>query len=295
MPGAKRKPGFLLLPPWWRLLLLASLLVLILGTLTWGDSTMEQHFLYFPTKTLALTPQAVGLDYEDIFFTAEDGTRLHGWFIPAAEAVPTVLFFHGNAGNIGDRVDNLLALHRFGLSVFIFDYRGYGQSAGVPSENGLYADGRAARNWLRDHKPEAAGNLFYFGRSLGAAAALQLALESPPRGLILESPFTSVAGMGKHHYPILYRLLGWLLNDKYDNNEKIKGLPVPLLLIYGTADTIVPPAMAQELFDLAPQPKQLHLIDGADHNDIFFLGRESYWDAWRQFLQKGKKGKAELP
>lgn len=248
---------------------------------------MESYFLYFPDPDLLMTPTNVGLAYEDVSFQADDGTMLHGWFIPGDNNKPVVLFFHGNAGNISGRVGNLGRLNRLGLSVFIFDYRGYGRSQGKSSENGIYSDGLGALAWLhkKGFTPE---QTIYFGRSLGAAAALQLALEQPPAGLIIESPFTSIAGMGKKHNPILYRLFGWLIPAKYDNAEKISRLKSPLLLIHGTADSIVPVEMGKKLFELAPEPKQLHLMEGADHNDGYFLNETAYWKVWKDFLQRLK-------
>ena len=191
---------------------------------------------HLPGRALDATPGAIGLAYEDARIDTADGERLHGWFVPAESARGTLLFFHGNAGNISHRVDNILRLNRLGLSVFIFDYRGYGKSQGEPSESGLYGDASAALAWLgkRGIRQE---QIIYFGRSLGAAVAVQLALTKQPAALILESPFTSVAGMGKKHYPLLFRVLGWLIEAKYDNEKKIANITAPLLLIHGTRDS----------------------------------------------------------
>jgi len=246
---------------------------------------LENHFLYFPESTIVATPATFQLPFEEAFFPAADGTMLHGWFIPGEPQRPVVLFFHGNAGNISHRVDNLYRLNHAGFSTFIFDYRGYGRSGGQPTEAGLYADARGALAWLRQ-KLGTSDRILYFGRSLGAAVALQLAIEAPPLALILESPFTSVAAMGKAHYPLLYHLLGWLISAGYANEEKIGHLRAPLLLIHGTADTIVPATMGQRLYELAPPPRQLYLIEGADHNDGHYLDGAGYWKAWEAFLKQ---------
>jgi fermentation-respiration switch protein FrsA (DUF1100 family) len=274
-----------ILPPFRRvaLYLLITALFLVADN-RWAGAMLENHFLYFPDKDLTMTPTNVRLPFEEVTFPAADGTLLHGWFVPGDKQKPVVLFFHGNAGNISHRVDNILRLNRLGLSVFIFDYRGYGRSAGEPSEPGLYNDARGALDWLNS-RADIADQHIYFGRSLGAAVALQLALDEPPTALIMESPFTSVGAMGKEHYPLLYRLLGWLLEAEYDNEEKIRGLQVPLLVIHGTRDTIVPAAMGRKLFSAAPEPKQLFLIEGADHNDAFYPDEPGYWAAWRNFLE----------
>lgn len=247
------------------------------------EGALEQRYIYFPDRQLVATPAAVGLAYEEVRFAAADGVRLHGWYLPGEPGRPLVLFCHGNAGNISHRLESLRLLHDLGLSVFLFDYRGYGQSEGSPGEEGTYADARGALAWLgeRGWPPE---RLIYAGESLGAAVAVQLALEHPPAGLVLEAPFTSIAAMGRHHYFLLHFLLGWLLDARYDNLAKIGRVRSPLLIIQGEADSIVPPAMARRLYEAAGGPKTLRLIPGADHNDLLFVGGKAYREAWREFL-----------
>jgi fermentation-respiration switch protein FrsA (DUF1100 family) len=247
------------------------------------EGALEQRYIYFPDRQLVATPAAVGLAYEEVRFAAADGTALHGWFLPGDAGRPLVVFCHGNAGNISHRLESLDLLHGLGLSVFIFDYRGYGQSAGTPSEEGTYADARGALAWLQQ-RGWTPSRLLYFGESLGAAVALQLAVEQPPAGLVLEAPFTSIAAMGRHHYFLLHFLLGWLLDARYDNLDKIDRVRSPLLIIQGEADSIVPPAMARRLYEAANEPKTLRLIPGADHNDLLFTGGSAYREAWREFL-----------
>jgi len=259
--------------------LLALLLLLVLT-----GCSMDKAFIFFPTRDLVMTPQSVGLAYDEVFFTAADGTGLHGWFVPGRAGAPVILFFHGNAGNISHRVDNLRLFHRhLGVAVFIIDYRGYGNSSGNISEEGTYADARGALDWLH-HQGWNNERIIYFGRSLGAAVATQLAVESQPAGLVLESPFTSVAAMGRRHNPILYFLLGGLLQSNYDTLSKIDQVNTPLLLFHGTADTIVPVAMGKQVFDRANEPKTLHLIQGAGHNDTLSHGQNEYWQTWRTFI-----------
>jgi len=248
-------------------------------------AALERQFIFFPESGIAALPSAVGLSFKEVQFQSEDDTELYGWFIPGEQSAPAVLFFHGNAGNISHRLENLALLNRLGLNVFIFDYRGYGKSKGKPSEKGLYADGRAALEWLRNKgwPPE---KTIYFGRSLGAAAALQLALDSKPAGLILESPFESINAMGRRHYPILFRLLGWALNAEFDNLAKIDQIHAPLLIIQGDMDQVVPQDMAEKLFKKALEPKKYYLIKGAGHNNTYSVGGVAYWQTWREFMQK---------
>ncbi|MEZ4598258.1 MAG: alpha/beta hydrolase [Syntrophotaleaceae bacterium] len=250
-----------------------------------GFEGMDRRFIFFPDRTLHATPAAAGLTYEEVRFPASDGVSLHGWYLPGDSGKPLVLFAHGNAGNLSHRIDNLAGFHRLGLPVFIFDYRGYGRSEGRPSEKGTYADMRGALAWLKKQgwKTE---QMIYFGRSLGAAVALNLALEEPPAGLVMESAFTSVAEMGWHLQPMTYALLGWwAISSRYDNLAKIGGLRSPLLLFHGEDDTIVPPEMARQLLEKAPSPKSLYLIPGADHNDPYYIDDSDYWRQWQEFIK----------
>jgi fermentation-respiration switch protein FrsA (DUF1100 family) len=265
---------------------LSSTIVFILLSIFGPESVqaaMEHYFLYFPDSHLVATPDRFGLPYEEVRFPAADGVRLHGWYIPGEQGKPLILFCHGNAGNVSHRLENLLLFHHLGLSVFIFDYRGYGQSEGKATEHGTYADGRGALAWLKQQGWEP-GRMVFFGRSMGAAVAVQLALEAPPAGLVLESPFPSIAAMGRHHYPLLFTLIGWALDVRYDNLEKIGRVHAPLLVFQGERDDIVTEKMARRLFEKANQPKTFHLIPGAGHNDTYEVGGDNYWTVWREFL-----------
>ena len=247
------------------------------------DAMLEDQFLFFPERLIYATPAALNLDYRDVRFPAEDATGLHGWYLPGEPDKPLVLFCHGNAGSISHRLDNLKLLNKHGLSIFIFDYRGYGNSLGTTTEQGTYSDVRGAFRYLVQ-QGWSADRMIYFGRSLGAGVALQLALEQPPAALVLESPFTSVAAMGRHHYPLLNLLVGWLVQARYDNLRKIEELKAPLWIFQGAKDRIVPPKMAEQLYRKAPQPKQLVLLPTADHNDTYEAGGELYWQHWRQLI-----------
>jgi len=245
-----------------RLTLLLALLALTL----WGcGSVLERSLIYYPTRWLEATPQDYGLVYEEARFTAEDGVRLHGWYVPGRVPV-TLLWCHGNAGNISHRLENLRLLHdRLGVGVFIFDYRGYGESEGVPSEEGLYRDARAALAWLRGRADLAGARLVYFGRSLGAAVALELARDAPPDALILESPFLSVRAIANATLPGV----GYLLRTRYDALEKIVDVRVPLLVLHGDADEVVPQRHGRRLFEAANEPKAFRSLPGAGHNDTY--------------------------
>lgn len=265
-----------------------ALLLILLATFGFAmpvHALLEKSFLFFPTTDLAGTPATVGLGYQTIEFSAADGQPLTGWLIPGRTDAPVVVFCMGNYGNMSHRLYNLRLLHQLAVNVFIFDYRGYGQSDGEISEAGSYADLRGAVSWLANHgfPPE---RTILFGRSLGAAVALEVALDFRPAGLILESPFSSVRAMGLTHYPLLYRLIGWLLDAEYDNLGKIGRLQSRLLILHGDRDTICPPAMAEQLYLAAPPPKRLQWLHGAGHNDTLEVGGAHYLELWREFFEE---------
>ena len=247
---------------------------------------LEKFALYFPSRSIATTPQADGLAYEEVRFPATDGVTLHGWLVPAAGARTTLLWFHGNAGNIGDRVHNIGYLHRLlQANVFIFDYRGYGQSDGTRfdlSEEATYRDGAGAVAYLRSRQDLAHTRLVYFGRSLGAAVAVELARTDPPAGLILETTFTTLKDVARVHYPFVPL---WWLQIKYETLHKMPEIRVPLLILHGDRDEVVPLEQAKQLLAAANEPKQLYVVHGARHNDTYIVGGKAYFDAWARFLQ----------
>ena len=243
----------------------------------------ERRLIYFPFRTLEVTPKELGLRFEEARLVTEDGVTLHGWFLPVEGSRFTVLVCHGNAGNISHRLDRAMLMHaKLKTDVFLFDYRGYGLSQGAPDEEGTYRDARAAHRYLSTARGVPPGNLIIFGESLGAAVALQLALEVPARGLVLESPFTSVGDMARGVVPVLP--LGRLLRTKYDNLGKVGGLRMPLLVLHGDRDTTVPFAQGRRLFEAAPEPKSFFVIRGAAHNDTYVAGGRAYLEVWRRFL-----------
>lgn len=248
-------------------------------------TALEHHFLYFPATRHEATPASIGLVYEELDFPATDGTQLTGWLIPGRDGAPVVLFCMGNAGNISHRLDTLRLLHKLGVAVFIFNYRGYGQSQGKASETGTYSDAAGALAYLQG-RGWTAERTILFGRSLGAAIALQAALQNPPAGLIMESAFTSIAAMGRHHYPLLNLLLGWLFGARYDNLAKISALSSPLLLIHGSQDTVCPTFMAEQLFREAGGSKDLYWVKGGGHNDSFIIGGRGYQEALSQAITR---------
>ncbi len=222
--------------------------------------------LYLPARRIVQTPAVAGLRFTDVEFRADDGERLHGWWVPAgAPVIGHVLLCHGNAGNIGDRVPHLALLSAAGFDVLAFDSRGYGRSSGRPSERGTHLDARAAREALGRQDGVDAARVLYLGESLGGAVALALALELPPAGLILQSAFTSVRDMARRHYPFLPLAV---VPDAYPNLRRIPRLNAPLLMLHGANDSIVPLMHGEELYAAAPEPKRIEVFPDAGHNDL---------------------------
>jgi uncharacterized protein len=222
--------------------------------------------LYFPSRALIETPKRAGLDYRDLTLQCDDGERLHGWWIEAwTEPLGHLLLCHGNAGNIGDRVPHAALLTAAGFDVLLFDYRGYGQSSGKPSEQGTYRDARAALTGLLAQPGVDPARVFYLGESLGGAVALELALEHPPAGLVLLSAFTGVRDLGRLHYRFVPTAL---IPDAYPNLRRIRELHAPLLVLHGQRDDIAPLSHGRALFESAPEPKRMHVFPGLGHNDL---------------------------
>lgn len=244
---------------------------------------VDQTFLFYPQADWVATPEDGGVPFEDLMLTAEDGSVISAWYVPARDPnAPVLLFCHGNAGNISHRVHNLVLLNRIGLSVLIFDYPGFGRSSGRPLEAGIYGSAHAAYRHLREERGIPDKRIVFFGRSLGAAAALELAAGGRGRALIMESGFTDLHQMGRHLYPMLP--MPSRLKRKYPNAQRLTSLRMPLLIIHGADDQLVPVSMAQRLFELARRPKDLYLVPGAGHNDTVLAGGGEYGNRIRDFV-----------
>ncbi|HYL80281.1 MAG TPA: alpha/beta fold hydrolase [Candidatus Acidoferrum sp.] len=248
--------------------------------------SLERYVIYAPERSIEVTPQGEGLDFEDVWFDSSDGVKLHGWLVPAPGARITLLWFHGNGGNIARCLNNLKYLfRRLGVNIFVFDYRGYGRSEGGMfdlSEEATYRDADGALAYLRGRRDLAGTTPVYFGQSLGAAIAVDIARRQPAAGLILETPFTSIRDMARIVAP--YWPFPSLLQTKYDSLRKIEEVRVPLLVLHGDHDEWVPYEQGRRLFDAANEPKTLYTIPGAHHNDTYVVGGEKYFEAWAGFL-----------
>jgi fermentation-respiration switch protein FrsA (DUF1100 family) len=241
----------------------------------------QRRLIYLPLSQTVPPVESVLSRAEEVELETEDRLRLHAWFVPGSKDT-AVLVLNGNAGHRAHRAPLAEALSNKGFSVLLLDYRGYGGNPGSPSEAGLASDARAARAWL-EGRPEV-DRITYFGESLGAAVAVSLAMEEPPEALVLRSPFTSLAEVGRVHYPYLpVRLLLW---DRYEAIVGVGSLEVPTLVIAGERDGIVPVEQSRAVFEAAREPKRLVVIPGADHNDHELLAGERLVEEVVAFLEE---------
>jgi uncharacterized protein len=257
--------------------LVAVLMLLVL--LIWIG---QRRLIYFPFGELP-EPGALGLSQaESITLSTEDGLTLGAWFVPAAapRRAITVIVFNGNAGNRAFRAPLAAGLAQRGMSTLLLDYRGYGGNPGTPTEEGLAADARAARRYVSSRAGR--DRIVYFGESLGGGVAVRLAVEQPPDALVLRSPFTSLTDIGRHHYPFLP--VGLLLADRFASIDRIRDVRRPLLVIAADRDSIIPTDQSRRLFEAAPEPKQLLIVERTDHNDYELLAGRRVLDAIAAFL-----------
>lgn len=232
----------------------------------------QDRLVWFPGPPPAVDPSVIGLAFEDAEIVTEDELTLHGWFLPGGEEA--VLISHGNAGTVAERLELAAAFHAMGRAVLLYDYRGYGRSAGRPSEEGTYQDAVAAFDWLVAHGFQPAA-ISAYGESIGGAVAIELARRRTPARLILEGTFTSLPDLGQHAYPWLPVKL--LSRIRYANLAKAPALTLPVKVIHSPADEIVPIAQARRLYAALGGPKQL-LETGGLHNDGGFL-QDAGWRA----------------
>lgn len=256
----------------------AVVLVAVYGFVRW----FEWSQIFHPQKKMEGDPGQVGLEFEDVVFYAEDGKRLFGWWIPREDAVGSVVYCHGNAGNISGRLDVCRGLHALGLNVFVFDYRGYGLSRGIPGEKGLYRDARAAYEVVRARHGDAdEPPVLIYGASLGGAVAIQLASERFCRGLIIEGGFSSAVDVGERWFPWLP--IRFIARHKFDGGKKIAAMNVPKLFAHSQRDRVIPPDLGDKLYQRAAPPKKFVSLNG-DHGEAGWLDTPHYYNELQLFV-----------
>ncbi len=232
----------------------------------------QNHQVFHPSRGLHSTPEQWRMPYESVTFDSE-GFVLHGWWIPGELEKPVVLFFHGNASTIADLQPFMLLFQRLGLSVLAFDYRGYGQSEGQPTEAGTEADAEAAWRWLTEVRNIPAERLIYYGHSLGGGVATGLAARHPPGYLILEGTFTSIPDAAADHYP--YLPVHWLARTYFDNFKRIQSLRLPVMVIHSPDDETIDYQHGRKLFAAAREPKWFVKSKGRHNEGFPYLGEEA--------------------
>lgn len=265
-------------------LLKAVVILALLGLLLWWLARrFERSQIYYPQSFLEANPLDLGLKYQEVYFTASDGVRLHGWWIPAEPTRATLIFCHGNAGNISHRLDSIRVFNSLGLNVIIFDYRGYGKSSGKPSETGTYLDAEAAYDCVSERFQVPPDKIVIFGRSLGGAVAVQLAREREAAALICEASFTSMRDLAKTLYP--YLPVGTLVFDEYDSISKVGNIKIPKLFIHSSTDDLVPFEQGRKLYEAAASPKEFLEIRGS-HGEGFLESEKEYREGLNAFLRR---------
>lgn len=233
----------------------------------------QPHMIFYPMPGLEQTPEDWGFKYKNVNFKTEDDIQLHGWYIPHPQSERVLLFFHGNAGNISHRQASIEIFHRLGLNILIFDYRGYGQSQGKPSEQGFYQDAAAAWKFLTEEEDFAPEQIIIFGRSLGGTVAARLAADVQAHGLILESTLSSAHDFAKQVFKVLARLV--FIRYDFNTVEYIRHVNAPVLVLHSPDDEIMPFNLGEKVFESANQPKQFVRMRG-DHNSGFYLSQPEY-------------------
>jgi fermentation-respiration switch protein FrsA (DUF1100 family) len=255
----------------------------------------QPNLLYFPgmpTRQIQATPGDIGLDFDSVTLATSDNEQLDAWFVPADPARGTLLFCHGNAGNNSHRLESIRLFHELGLSVLIFDYRGYGQSTGKPTEKGTYRDADAAWQYLVEQRGIPTQHIILFGRSLGASIAAELATRRAAAAVILESAFTSVPDVAAKFYPWLP--VRWMSRYQYNTRKQLADIHSPVLIVHSRDDEIIPYSNGEHLFEAASEPKQFLELRGG-HNDGFMVSGDSYVRGLEVFINEvlGAYGKGD--
>ncbi len=252
----------------------------VLGVIYVYIKYMEARGIFYPEKQLRFTPKDINAPFNDIYIKTQDHITLNGWFVPCDNSKYTLIFLHGNAGNIGNRLDKIKLLRQVKCDIFIIDYRGYGHSQGQPDESGLYYDAKAAYEYLINTRGIAPNRIILYGESLGAAIAIDLAVKSEIKAIILEGAFSSGKDMAKIIFPFLP---GCIFADKFNSLKKINSIKTAKLFIHAKEDEIVPIYLAKKLFCLAPEPKIFTELNGS-HNKAFLSAENKYLLAIESFI-----------
>lgn len=262
-----------------------GIVTLLYGGLMGIMAALESKFLFFPdypTRVVSPPEASLRLEYRVVKLGTEDHVRLSGWLVPSEADRGVIIFFHGNAGNIGDRVHRYVELNKLGYGVLAVDYRGYGDSEGVPDESGLYKDALACYRYVADTLGTPATRIVLYGQSLGSAVAVDLATRVTHAALVVEGAFTSAADRGQELYPFLP--VRWMMRNRFDSLKKIPGIRTPKLFIHARDDEVIPVSHGRKLFEAATEPRTFVEVRGG-HNDCEIVDAGHMYSSLRQFLE----------
>jgi fermentation-respiration switch protein FrsA (DUF1100 family) len=250
---------------------------------------IENRLIYYPPRYPEgfPPPQIIEREAEEVWLHTADGVRINAFYHSNPASKQALLWFHGNAENIGYGLDHLRELAKIGVNIVAVDYRGYGKSEGNPDEAGVYLDGDAAYDYLIKQRHFRSQDIFIYGHSLGGAVAVDLASRRPCGGLIVESSFTSARAMAKRMFAI--PLIEYVVKSRFDSLQKIRDVHAPILIVHGTRDEVVPLAMGQQLFAAAPEPKRFYPVEGAGHNNLLEVGGEPYLADLQRFVAEAAR------
>ena len=255
-------------------------IVFVIGVIVFADPLIGS-VLFRPVAGSPIQPEKLGLRGEGLFLQAEDGVRIHAFWLPVEGADKAILYLHGNGGNASLALPTASEFLRFGAGVLVLDYRGYGLSDGVPTEEGVYLDAQAGLAYLMDVQGFPEDHIIVMGQSLGGAVAVDLAQGRELGGLLLESTFDSLANIFHSRFPFMKSLLA----GRFDSDRKILQVASPVLFLHGDLDRTVPLASGERLFSLAPEPRDFLVIEGARHNDVSRVGGRLYFDRLGGFIE----------
>jgi fermentation-respiration switch protein FrsA (DUF1100 family) len=263
----------------------AGILIVVVGL-----RALEHKLIYFPPRYPEGFPplQTYEGEVEDLWLQASDGVKINAFYRSNPASKQVLLWFHGNAENLGYGLGQMRTLAKIGVNIFALDYRGYGKSEGRPTEAGVYRDANAAYDYLVKQRHFHAENIIIHGHSLGGAVAVDLAMRRPCGGLIVQSSFTNARAMTREIFAM--PLIEYVVRSQFDSQEKIRAMHVPILIVHGTRDDVVPFAMGEQLFAAAPEPKRFYPIGGAGHNNLLEAGGEEYLDCLRRFIAECARG-----
>lgn len=278
----------------WLLVLITTLAILYTG-ICFGLHVGQHRLIFKPNQHLKQTPADWGLDYQEVWLRVPGATgedKIHGWWVPSPVSSSSVLLYlHGNGGNMGSNLNNIMRFQQLGFDQFLIDYRGYGLSKGkFPTESQVYEDAEIACHYLIEERGINPKDLFVFGHSLGGAIAIELATRHPKMaGLIVEGTFTSMPDVAS--YRQIYRLfpIGLLVHQTFDSISKLRDLKIPILFIHGSQDDIIPEEMSYRLFAVAGDFKELYIVPNGDHNHVAEIAGEAYLKQMERFIDQVKQ------